>query len=37
MLDPGDFKLKVGLDKGRGHLKMVLSLYNPDDVVKEKK
>ena len=36
MLDPGDFKLKVGLDKGRGHLKMVLSLYNPDDVVKEK-
>jgi hypothetical protein len=28
----GDFKLKVGLDKGRGHLKMILSMYNPDEV-----
>ena len=35
-LNFGDFKLKVGIDKGRGHLKMVLSLYNPDEVVKVK-
>ena len=35
-LGPGDAKLKVGLDKGRGHLKMVLSMYNPDDVMKMK-
>ena len=33
-MDPGDFKLKVGLDKGRGHLKMILSMYNPDEVLK---
>ena len=35
-LDPGDVKLKVGLDKGRGHLKMVLSLYNPGEVMRTK-
>ena len=36
MFNSGDFKLKVGVDKGRGHLKMVLSLYNPDEVGKIK-
>ena len=35
-IDPGDMKLKVGLDKGRGHLKMILSLYNPNDVMRSK-
>ena len=33
-MDSGDFKLKIGLDKGRGHLKMILSMYNPDEVLK---
>ena len=33
-LDPGNVKLKVGLDKGRDHLKMILSLYNPDEVMR---
>ena len=33
-MDGGDFKLKVGLDKGRGHLKMILSMYNPEDVLR---
>ena len=36
MFNSGDIKLKVGVDKGRGHLKMVLSLYNPDEVGKAK-
>ena len=35
-LEPGDAKLKVGLDKGRGHLKMVLSMYNPEEVMRIK-
>ena len=35
-LDPGNVKLKVGLDKGRDHLKMILSLYNPDEVMRSK-
>ena len=35
-LEPGDVKLKVGLDKGRGHLKMVLSMYNPREVMRIK-
>ena len=32
----GHMKLKVGLDKGRGHLKMILSMYNPNEVMKNK-
>ena len=35
-MEPGDMKLKVGLDKGRGHLKMILSMYNPNEVMKNK-
>ena len=27
-----DIKLKVGIDKGRGQLKTVLSLYDPDEI-----
>ena len=31
-LDIGDLTVKVGVDSGKGHLKMILSLYDPDNL-----
>jgi hypothetical protein len=32
-LSVSDLVLKVGIDGGKGHLKMILSLYEPDNLL----